>query len=188
MTWRDKLNIFFYLISMNIFTIAVLGNRGVGKTTYLKRITTGEFIKTYEPTTYCEIYPPKIMTTIYNIRFIIKDIDFDNIESYINDCCGFIILYEESDKNIDRFITLCAGRPYAAFQNKYDFTSIPTTYWNDNEISMKTNTNFELPLINLLRKIMNDNNINYYNPNDYGVYDNADDVRNNIDLLNYYLK
>jgi len=179
---------------MNIYTIGILGDKRTGKTTYLERLTTGEFNRKYIPTSSCKTYPYKETTTEGNFHFIFKDIPIDDIESHINDCHGFIIFYNTFDqvdnfilingkvpvpnpkckneifsKSVDnkKYIDLCRGKHYVLFENKYDLSNIEYKNWQDDKISMKTCTNYELPLITLLRKITSNNKLNYYNENEY---------------------
>ncbi len=177
---------------MNIYIIGILGDTRVGKTTYVERLTTGEFNRKYTPTLSCKTYPHREITTEGNFRFIFKDIPVDDITSHINDCHGFIILYSNYDEidnsilingkvslpapknkvfpivsNITKYIDLCKGKHYVIFENKYDLSNIKYKDWQDDKISIKTWTNYELPLITLLRKITSNDKLNYYNQNEY---------------------
>ncbi len=182
---------------MSIYTIGILGNSGSGKSTYLERLTTGYFLKEYIPTTKCKQYSHEETTTDGKINIIFKDIPPNDIEENMNDCHGFIIFYTQFEKfedingkqplpppklypqttitppistntiNNDKYTKLCEGRDYVLFETKYDLTNRNYNTWENDKISMKTITNYELPLITLLRKITKNEKLDYYNENDY---------------------
>lgn len=51
----------------------MIGDGGVGKTTFTKRHVTGNFVKPYIPTKGSEVTPIEFNTTHGKIRFIIWD-------------------------------------------------------------------------------------------------------------------
>ncbi len=55
------------------FKLILVGDGGVGKTTFAKRHLTGEFIKPYKPTCGVEVYPLVFHTNHGPIKFDIWD-------------------------------------------------------------------------------------------------------------------
>ena len=55
------------------YKIVLVGNGGVGKTTFIKRHITGEFERNYEPTKGCCIYPLNFNTSCGHIKFSVWD-------------------------------------------------------------------------------------------------------------------
>jgi GTP-binding nuclear protein Ran len=53
--------------------ILVIGDGGTGKTTFIKRHDTGEFVAKYIPTVGAEVYPIKFFTTRGIFDFLVWD-------------------------------------------------------------------------------------------------------------------
>jgi len=55
------------------FKVVLVGDGGVGKTTFVKRHLTGEFEKKYIATLGVEVHPMEFFTTRGNVKFMVWD-------------------------------------------------------------------------------------------------------------------
>ena len=79
---------------MATFKIALLGESGVGKTTFLNRFITGEFIRNHEFTANLEVHPVCLNTTVGEIVLNVWDFDglHNDKQQYLNDADAAIIM------------------------------------------------------------------------------------------------
>ena len=147
----------------NQFNIVCIGNSDVGKTTFLKRFSTGEFEKNYIPTEGTSVYSIEFYTSYGKYILNICDCSGreNNPENYIG-ADGALIFFDvtnpQSHTNIwaESFGTT---KPFVLCGNKCDRIRPKNMDRNTILISAKSNYNFEKPFLYLLRKITGNENI-----------------------------
>jgi len=166
------------------FKLILIGDGGVGKTTFVKRHLSGEFEKKYVPTVGAEVYPLKFFTNCGPIQFNVWDTagqeKFGGMRDgyYIRGQCGIIMfdvtsrITYKSVPNWHRDLTrVCEGIPIVLCGNKVEVKDRKvkakqiTFHRKKNlqyyEISAKVNYNFEKPFLWLTRKVAGNNNIEF---------------------------
>eukprot|EP00746_Dinoflagellata_sp_MGD_P160299 gnl/MRDRNA2_/MRDRNA2_86968_c0_seq1.p1 gnl/MRDRNA2_/MRDRNA2_86968_c0~~gnl/MRDRNA2_/MRDRNA2_86968_c0_seq1.p1 ORF type:complete len:220 (+),score=13.24 gnl/MRDRNA2_/MRDRNA2_86968_c0_seq1:22-660(+) len=167
---------------MSDFKLVLIGDGGTGKTTFVKRHLTGEFEKKYEPTIGVEVHPLDFMTSRGQIRFHCWDTagqeKFGGLRDgyYIHGQCAIIMFDVTSRityKNVPTWyrdlIRVCDGIPIVLCGNKVDVKNRQikprqVTFHRKknlqyNEISAKSNYNFEKPFLYLARKLTGDDKL-----------------------------
>lgn len=162
--------------------LIVVGDGGVGKTTFVKRHLTGEFEKRYIATQGVEVHPMKFSTSKGNITFNVWDTAGQEKLSGLRDCyyidahCAIImfdvtsrITYKNVPKWYKDITRICEGIPIVLVGNKVDeknrkvkakqilFARKHGLQYFD--ISAKSNYQFEKPFIWLLKKLTGDTNL-----------------------------
>jgi GTP-binding nuclear protein Ran len=89
---------------MNTMKVCFIGDGGVGKTTYLKRLLTGNFESKYIPTMGVEVHPLVFNTNKGNVIFNIWDVSGQEkygglCDSYYNNTDAFIVFFDVTSKN-----------------------------------------------------------------------------------------
>ncbi len=162
------------------FKILVLGDKCVGKTTFINQIKNGKFKKEYIPTDGLEVtqkifntygeriyvniweYAGQTADTIKKIEYmyiganaVILMFDVNSIESYNN-----IMYYYASVVKVfpNIPIVLCGNKSEFV---KYDIKFRNIKYYN---MSCKSNQNIKEPFLYLLRKITGNNELNFIEP------------------------
>ena len=115
------------------FKLVILGDRGVGKTTFVKRHLTGEFNKKYEPTYGADVYPLQFETNRGPIRFSCWDTAgperFGSLRDgyYVNADCAILVFdvtYRRTQKNLATYYRdirrVCPNIPVIVVGNKQD--------------------------------------------------------------------
>ncbi|KAK0703274.1 GTP-binding nuclear protein [Lasiosphaeria miniovina] len=160
------------------FKLVLVGDRGIGKTTFVKRHLTGEFEKEYIATLGVEVYPLDFTTNFGKIRFDVWDTagqeKFGGLHDgyYINGQCGIVMFDVTSRityKNVPNWyrdlIRVCNNVPVVLCGNKVDMKERKVRAKNITfhrkknlqyyDISAKSNYNFEKPFSWLTRKLLN---------------------------------
>ena len=164
------------------FKCILVGDGGVGKTTFVKRHITGEFEKKYIATVGVEVHPMDFSTT----RGIIKLNVWDTAGQeklcglrdgyYIQAHCGIImfdvcsrITYKNVPKWYKDVIRVCDNIPIVLVGNKVDVKDRKVkakqiTFHRKKglqyyDVSAKSNYHFEKPFLWLLRKLTGDANL-----------------------------
>jgi GTP-binding nuclear protein Ran len=161
------------------FKLVLVGDGGVGKTTFVKRHISGEFEKKYVATVGAEVHPMEFTTTRGKILFNVWDTAgqerFSGLRDgyYIQAHCG-IIMFDVTSRityknvpNWHRDLTrVCENIPLVLVGNKCDINDRKvkakqiTFHRKKNlqyyDISAKSNYNFEKPFIWLARKLAGD--------------------------------
>ena len=158
------------------FKIVLVGNGGVGKTTFVKRHLTGEFEKKYVATLGVEVHPLKFRTNYGTICFNVWDtagVDkFGGLrDGYYIKADGAMILFSATDMQSYRDVGKWENSvrnttgyiPIVLCCNKVDVRDrvvkpIQIDYHRERdipykEISAKSNYNFEKPFLVLAREI-----------------------------------
>jgi GTP-binding nuclear protein Ran len=166
------------------FKLILVGDGGVGKTTFVKRHLTGEFEKRYVATLGVEVHPIQFSTNLGPIQFNVWDTagqeKFGGLRDgyYIQGQCAIIMfdvtsrITYKSVPNWHRDLTrVCENIPIVLCGNKVEIKDRKvkakqiTFHRKKNlqyfEISAKVNYNFEKPFVWLARKLSGDNNLQF---------------------------
>lgn len=160
----------------------LVGDGGVGKTTFVKRHLTGEFERKYIATQGVEVHPMEFNTTKGRIKFNVWDTAGQEKLSglrdgyYIDAHCGIImfdvcsrVTYKSVPKWYKDITRICDGIPLVLVGNKVDeknrkvkakqilFARKHGLQYFD--ISAKSNYQFEKPFVWLLKKLTGDPNL-----------------------------
>jgi GTP-binding nuclear protein Ran len=162
--------------------LILVGDGGVGKTTFVKRHLSGEFEKKYIATQGVEVHPMQFNTTKGNIKFNVWDTagqeKFSGLRDgyYIDAHCAIImfdvtsrITYKNVAKWHKDITRICDNIPIVLVGNKVDeknrkvkakqivFARKHGIQYFD--ISAKSNYQFEKPFLWILRKLTGDPNL-----------------------------
>jgi len=166
------------------FKLILVGDGGVGKTTFVKRHLTGEFEKKYVATLGAEVHPLVFHTSMGKIKFNVWDTagqeKFAGLRDgyYIEATCGIImfdvtsrITYKSVPSWHRDLVRVCENIPIVLVGNKVDMkerkvkTKQITFHRKKNlqyyDISAKSNYNFEKPFLWLARKLAGDNTLHF---------------------------
>lgn len=171
---------------MNTYKLVLMGDGGVGKTTYVNRLLTGEFTKRYVATLGVEVHPLRFNTNYGSICFNIWDCAGQEKFGGLRDgyfiqsqCC--IVMFDLTSKITFKntinwlrdYIRVCPNTPIILCGNKVD---IENRRVKDEEIakvihelkieycciSAKTNYNFDKPFLSLARRLMNKPDLQFH--------------------------
>merc|ERR1711937_720606 len=163
---------------MPTFKLVLVGDGGVGKTTFVKRHLTGEFEKKYVATLGVEVHPLVFHTNRGALRFNVWDTagqeKFGGLRDgyYIQGQCAIIMLDVTSRvtyKNVPNWhrdlVRVCENIPICLVGNKVDVKDRKVkaktiTFHRKKDlqyydISAKSNYNFEKPFLWLARRLTN---------------------------------
>jgi len=166
------------------FKLVLVGDGGVGKTTFVKRHLTGEFEKKYNATVGVEVHPLQFQTNrgliVYNVWDTAGQEKFGGLRDgyYIGGQCAIIMFDVTSRityKNVPNWhkdlIRVCENIPIVLCGNKVDVKDRKVkakaiTFHRKNnmqyyDISARSNYNFEKPFLWLARKLAGDANIEF---------------------------
>ena len=164
------------------FKLVLIGDGGVGKTTFVKRHLTGEFEKRYIATLGVEVHPMPFYTNhgqvIFNVWDTAGQEKLGGLRDgyYIGGNCGIImfdvcsrITYSNVPKWYKDLTRVCEAIPIVLVGNKVDVRDRKvkakqiTFHRKKNlqyyDISAKSNYQFEKPFVWLLRRMVNDANL-----------------------------
>jgi GTP-binding nuclear protein Ran len=164
------------------FKLVLVGDGGVGKTTFVKRHLTGEFEKKYIATLGVEVHPMPFFTSKGQILFNVWDTagqeKLGGLRDgyYIGGHCGIImfdvcsrITYQNVPKWYKDLVRVCESIPIVLVGNKVDVKDRKvkakqiTFHRKKNlqyyDISAKSNYQFEKPFVWLLRRLTNEPNL-----------------------------
>ena len=164
------------------FKLVLVGDGGVGKTTFVKRHLTGEFEKRYIATLGVEVHPMPFFTSHGQVVFNVWDTagqeKLGGLRDgyYIGGNCGIImfdvcsrITYSNVPKWYKDLTRVCEAIPIVLVGNKVDVRDRKvkakqiTFHRKKNlqyyDISAKSNYQFEKPFVWLLRRMVNDQNL-----------------------------
>ena len=166
------------------FKLVLVGDGGVGKTTFVKRHLTGEFEKKYVATLGVEVHPIKFQTNRGPVLFNVWDTagqeKFGGLRDgyYIQGQCAIIMFDVTSRityKNVPNWhrdlVRVCTDIPVVLVGNKVDIKDRKVKAKAINfhrkknlqyyDISAKSNYNFEKPFLWLARKLVGDPNLEF---------------------------
>jgi GTP-binding nuclear protein Ran len=164
------------------FKLVLVGDGGVGKTTFVKRHLTGEFEKKYVATLGVEVHPLEFHTNrgqlVFNVWDTAGQEKFGGLRDgyYIQGQCAIIMFDVTSRityKNVPNWhrdlVRVCENIPIVLVGNKVDVKERKvkakqiTFHRKKNlqyyDISAKSNYNFEKPFLWLARKLVGDPNL-----------------------------
>ncbi len=164
------------------FKLVIIGDLGVGKTTFVKRHFNGEFKKPYIPTNGAEATSIDFSTNRGRIRFDIWDIasqmKFSNHRNYYyTDVHCAIIMFDLTSRLTNSSVArwhkdltmICENIPIVLVGNKADVKDRKLKAYHINfhrknnlqyyDVSAKSNYQYEKPFLWLLRKLTGDNNL-----------------------------
>ena len=164
---------------INSYKICIVGDGGVGKTTYIERMKTGEFIKKYNPTIGSEVRALQFYTNKDKYNINLWDCaglpQFKGLgKSYFIGAHAFILMFDLTNKasyqnlfnHYTRIKSVCPDSPIVLCGNKVDCGHLAvkqhsiTFHRKRNlqyfDISAMSNYNFEKPFLYLLRKLTDD--------------------------------
>lgn len=166
------------------FKLVLVGDGGVGKTTFVKRHLTGEFEKVYVATVGAEVHPMKFTTNRGEIKFNVWDTagqeKFAGLRDgyFIQAHCAIIMFdltSRISYKNVPVWyrdlVRVCENIPIVLVGNKADIKNRKvkartiTFHRRKNlayyDISAKSNYNFEKPFLWIARKLAKDSTLEF---------------------------
>jgi len=166
------------------FKLVLVGDGGVGKTTFVKRHMTGEFEKKYNATVGVEVHPLQFQTNrgmiIYNVWDTAGQENFGGLRDgyYIGGQCAIImfdvtsrITYKSVPNWHKDLVRVCENIPIVLCGNKVDVKDRKVkakaiTFHRKNnmqyyDISARSNYNFEKPFLWLARKLAGDANLEF---------------------------
>jgi GTP-binding nuclear protein Ran len=164
--------------------LVLVGDGGVGKTTYVKRHQTGEFEKKYIPTMGVQVSQLGFQTTqgplVYNIWDTAGQERFGGLrEGYYLEAQCAIVMFDVTSpatyRNVATWhrdlVRVCPNIPIVLVGNKIDVRDrkVPAkrvTFHKKNnmryfEISAKSNYHFEMPFLSLARQLADDPNLQF---------------------------
>jgi GTP-binding nuclear protein Ran len=170
--------------SMPTVKLIVVGDGGVGKTTFLKRHQTGEFERRYVPTFGCEVSPLKFTTNhgpiVFNCWDTAGQEKFGGLrDGYYIGGQAAILMFDVTARITYKSIPhwhkdltrVCDNIPIVLIGNKVDSKDRKvkpkdvrfhrTKNLQYYEISAKSNYNFEKPFLYLLRRLTGDSNCKF---------------------------
>ena len=159
------------------YKLVLVGDAGVGKSTYIKRLLTGEFETKYVPTCGVTVNRLTFSTTKGPVSFKVYDlagqerIGTDQSTHYTDADCA-IVMYDCHSKlslqNVQVWINdihrNCGDIPIVVCGNKCDvkgrqyFSRRDETQWL---ISAKSNMNYEKPFLHLIRVLKEDQELEF---------------------------
>jgi len=160
-------------MSLNRAKIIILGDSGVGKSSFVHRLGTGHFTHQYIPTLGLELSPLPFHTNKGRIVLDVWDISGrfkENLEKdYLQGAKGILIMYDVSDRttynNLEYWYSLVKDLnvPIVVCGNKVDVRNREVrprdiTFHREKgvhyyDISSRSNYNYEKPFLYLMRKI-----------------------------------
>lgn len=176
------------------FKLCLIGDGNVGKTTFMARHQTGEFIKNYSATWGVNWFPLVFHTTKGTITLNVWDyggqekLGGSRDDYFTNADCAilmFDVTNKESYNNIPKwhsdFARVCPTSPIVLVGNKCDVTkeerkilpkmiTLHTKLSNIAkyyDVSAKSNYNFEKPFLCLLRVLMKDETLQFVESPDF---------------------
>lgn len=164
------------------YTFFLVGDGGVGKTSYLRRLTTGHFLPPNQSPNRINnqnIDGDFVYDASFNTNYGRKNITFVELNNCnLFDCDGVIFMFDKTEMNtldrigrlmenhsqhIDNFV-LCGNKSdlrnthLSPDSDSFNFPTIPNRQYFD--ISVRSLYNFEKPILSLLQQIQNNNNNN----------------------------
>ena len=150
---------------MQTYKIVIIGDAGVGKTSFITRHNTGEFYMKYTPTIGVDVSPVYFPTNYGEIRFDVSDPagqeKFNGMyDNYYHQADGAIAMFSGDRRvtlrNLSKFmndIKKIAGEiPISICGNKCDVPNQIMGHGFD-VISVKKNVNLDTPFLNLARQL-----------------------------------
>jgi len=141
----------------------LVGDSGVGKTSFMKRLVHGTFEETHDSTIGAEFFKISYFTKKGNITFNVWDMGGEVLQDvFLRNADCAIILLDNISKRRKKWLTLirnhCGNIPVAVFVNKCDIKAVK------HGISVKDNINLNKPFSCLAKELLFDDTIRLYPP------------------------
>jgi len=152
------------------YKIVILGKKGVGKTSILKRHFFGKFENEYNPTLTVGIFPIQYYTNHGIIKLNI--LDFSDYDKYNFKCDGCIAVIDQTKESLDELNKLITcykkfnlDSPIIHVANKSDI-NCPKMYLDEFpdalEISAKNDIHLNKPFILMIKMLTGIKNLEFY--------------------------
>jgi GTP-binding nuclear protein Ran len=159
-------------VPTNAFKICLVGDAGVGKTAYVRRLLTGDFVTNYLATMGLNVTPLNLVTNKGHVRFNIWDCDGQEQlkglgDGYYINSDAFMVMWDDSpmtrrtaSMKIREIRRVCPNAPIILVANKVEKVYIsraqfqPLGDYKLELISTKTWYNFDKPIRALLTRLM----------------------------------
>ncbi len=164
------------------YKIVLIGDSGIGKTTYMKRLCTGEFEKKYVPTVRYELHTLEFNTNYGKVCFDVRDFSgqeklVESRDDHYQEAHGVIFMFDVTStqtymnmlKWVNSFFKFKTKTPVVLCGNKVDIKERKVKFRQIHlhtllgymleknvyyyDLSAKSNYNFEEPFLRLLREI-----------------------------------
>lgn len=169
----------------HIFKLALVGDGGVGKSSFVRRHATGEFTDQYTPTMGADVIPLNFRTTTgetitFNVWDMAGQDKFSGMKDgyFIQSDCAMIMFdtqsrfsYKNTGEHAKDVKRICADIPIVVCGNKVDIPGRQVKPRNISihrvlkcdyyDISVKSNFNFEKPFLSLARKLLNNRHLEF---------------------------
>ena len=158
-------------MSTNAYKIVLCGSAHVGKTTYITRLLTGEYIRCYVATLGVEVHPLIFHTSAGRIDFNVWDMAGNPLftgedlgEPYLREADGAIVMcageeglsaargWEQTAKKFTNHVVLVS--------NQCDRVSAPADFL---PLSARSNYNVQEPFLRLARQLTNRPDLEFVN-------------------------
>lgn len=168
-----------------VFKIIIAGSANSGKTCFIHRHLTGEFVKTYVPTLGVEVHPLTLKTTtqgkiIFNLWDLAGNPNFKGNVDYFQGAQGLLVFYDASAPTGASFNEAMAviqnhpGLPAVLCGSKADINGDGSNSWAPNgsvlehhKISAKSNYNYEKPFLAMARALTGDSTLKFTEDPDF---------------------
>lgn len=164
------------------FKLVIIGDGGVGKTTFVKRHMTGEFQKPYIPTKGADVHNITFSTSRGPVTFTIWDTAGQEKLGHLRECyyidahCAIIMFdltQRQTYRNVQKWhkdlTKICENIPIVLVGNKADVKDRKIKAQNINfhrkrnlqyyDVSAKSNYQYEKPFLWLLKQLFGDPNL-----------------------------
>lgn len=152
------------------YKITIIGKPGVGKTTFLQKHLTGEFINDYIPST-----KPEYGKLTFNSNY--GNVNFDCHIGTIKKCDAVILMVDDSDSDFDvthysnyiinKFVVFVYTKSVYDMSDKYSKIKLCKLINNSKTyafltISTKTGLNFNLPFLKIAKELSRHLDLEFY--------------------------
>jgi len=172
------------------YKIIFTGDSGVGKSTFIKRHLTGEFVKKYIPTTGVEVTQLVFDTNRGPVTLKLWDCaDHKLREGFFIGAHAAVVMFDATcqtsythvDKHVSAIRKVCEDIPIVLCGNKVDIRNrvvypkhitkqFKLNLTNYYDVSARSNYNFEKPFLRIIRKLLNDQDVMFEETNN--IYKN----------------
>jgi GTP-binding nuclear protein Ran len=157
------------------FNVFVIGTSGVGKTTFIHKHVTGDFISIHTPTTTPQSTPLSFCVEGYDVEgYDLAGIVHLNVHDHVSgesweEANAAIFMFDNSHPNTIN-VTIHARQLFSSYHpsvptvlvgNKNDLVSFSTSFESSFTISTKTNNNYEKPFLYLIQQLLNNSTLEF---------------------------
>lgn len=160
---------------LTVYKITLLGDPGVGKTTFLSRHRTGEYLRDHIPTMGVEVHPLTFYTaggpTVLKLWEVAGNSPPDQVVTYLTQADAVIVMVDLTRQTrLDYWVELARQRlskniPIIVVGNKADVGKSSLSYYRQvrafglvyYEVSARSNYNFEKPFLAVLQHYLGSN-------------------------------